>query len=173
MKPEKCIKAGSVLKTHGKNGEIILGRDTKLSGDLSPEDFIFIEIDQALVPFFIEDVISESSGSVILKIEDIDNAEEARYLIKKDWYVQEGQKNKSGNHNADNISLKGFKLINQDNEEIGKVIDIINIPSNNLLQVRYEDKTIEVPFNENTLISIDEGKEIIKIHIPEGLLDLE
>jgi 16S rRNA processing protein RimM len=173
MKPEKCIKAGSVLKTHGKNGEIILGTDTKLSGNLAPENFIFIEIDRALVPFFIENVISESSGSVILKIEDIDTAEEAKYLIKKDWYVQEDQKNKSGNHKADNISLKGFKLINQDNEEIGKVIDFINIPSNNLLQVRYEDKTIEVPFNENTLISIDEEKEIIKIHIPEGLLDLE
>jgi 16S rRNA processing protein RimM len=73
---------------------------------------------------------------------------------------------------ADYNFLKQFLVLDQNNQEIGHVTDVLDIPSNTLLQVNYKDHIVEIPINEETLLSIDEDKEVLKITIPEGLLDL-
>jgi 16S rRNA processing protein RimM len=169
----KAKKAGKVLKSHGKQGEILISTDFNLPDNITKLESIFIAIDEQLVPFFIENILPKSSKTAAVKLEDIDNAELANELISNEWFIPEEylylfiEK-----EDTDPEILIGFTLIDQDNHTMGEIKSIQHIPSNTLLEVDIEGVLYDIPFNENTIISIDPEKKIVKNQIPEGLLDL-
>ena len=173
MKFDTTDKLGEVLKSHGKEGEIIISSEKGLPEDFFKMESIFIEINGGLVPFFIKHALLKSAQTAILKLEDIDSIEEANELNGCAWYLpkEEWEKlMKSGYESYE--TLEGFTLIDQHDNEIGKIEGILEIPSNTLLQVRYGNNLIEVPLNEETIYGIDEENQTIKNHIPDGLLEL-
>ncbi len=173
MMMKKYKNLGKVIKTHGRKGEVILSTDHQIPDNVFQNAPIFIEIDGLLVPFFIEEFFRKSTGTVITKIEDINSAEEAKSLIRKDWFLS-GEHFKINTRSEETAkNLEGFLLKDQNDQEIGSVKKMIEIPSNPLLQVKYKDHLIEIPFNKHTLFFIDEENKVIKNHIPDGLLELE
>jgi len=169
----QCIKAGTILKTHGKDGELMIEADIKLPDNFIKEESIFIEIDGLLVPFFMEHIFLKSAYTAVVKFEDINTIEEAEELTNLNWHIdKEKWANLTGEDFSDYEALTGYILINQNDQQIGEIQDVISIPSNTLLEVTYQGKTIEVPVNEETLFYIDEENNIVKNTIPEGLLDL-
>ena len=64
-------------------------------------------------------------------------------------------------------------LVDQNEHPIGIVEEISKItPSNKLIHVWHQNKLIDIPFNEHTFYWMDNKKHIVKMHIPEGLLDI-
>ena len=169
----RCIKAGKILKKHGKDGELIIEADIKLPDNFIKEESIFIEIDGLLVPFFMEHIFLKSAYTAVIKFEDINTIEEAEELTDLNWYAdKERWARLTGEDSSAYETLIGYMLINQNDQKIGEIQDIISIPSNTLLEVAYQGKNIQVPVNEETLFYIDSDYKIIKNTIPEGLLDL-
>lgn len=173
MKFETTEKFGEVLKSHGKDGEIVISSDVELSEDFAKMESIFIDINGGLVPFFIEDILIRSSKTAILKLEDVENVGEANELSGRSWFLPKKEWDKLLQENPQTFSiLKGYTLVDQNDEEIGSIEDIQEIPSNTLLQVRYGSSLIDVPINEATIYHIDQQKQTVKNHIPDGLLEL-
>jgi 16S rRNA processing protein RimM len=173
MKFDTTDKLGKVLKSHGKEGELIISADQGLSEEFLKMESIFIEINGGLVPFFIEHIMLKSTQTGVLKLEDINSIEEANELAGCSWYLplkdwEKLKQSETGSYET----LEGFTLIDQDDNEIGVIEGILEIPSNTLLQVRYKDKLVEVPVNEETIYEIDQENQFIKNDIPEGLLEL-
>ncbi len=173
MKFDTTDKLGKVLKSHGKDGELIISADKGFSEDFLKMESIFIEINGGLVPFFIEHIMLKSAQTAILKLEDINSIEEANELTGCSWClpIKEWEKLKQSEAGSYG-TLEGFSLIDQNDNEIGIIEGILEIPSNTLVQVRYGENLIEVPVNEETIYHIDEANRIIKNNIPEGLLEL-
>ena len=170
---DQCKKVGKVLKTHGREGELIISSDLTLPDKFVKEESIFIKADGLLVPFFIEHAFLKTSYTAVIKLEDVNSIEDADELTSLNWYLTNDQwKMLFKEEAADYNFLKQFLVLDQNNQEIGQVTDVLDIPSNTLLQVNYKDHIVEIPINEETLLSVDEDKEILKITIPEGLLDL-
>jgi 16S rRNA processing protein RimM len=173
MKFDTTDKLGKVLKSHGKEGELIISADKGLSEDFLKMESIFIEINGGLVPFFIEHIRLKSTQTAILKLEDINTIEEANELAGCSWCLPlEEWENMKQSEAGSYETLEGFMLIDQDDNEIGIIEGILEIPSNTLLQVRYGENLVEVPVNEETIYEIDQENRIIKNDIPEGLLEL-
>lgn len=173
MISDQCKKVGKVLKTHGREGELIISSDLKLPDKFVKEESIFIQADGLLVPFFIERAFLKTSYTAVIKLEDINSIEDADELTSSDWYVTKKQWERLFEEEISDYSfLDQFMVYDQNDERIGQVTGILEIPSNTLLEVNYKDRTIEVPINDETLLHVDADKEIIKITIPEGLLDL-
>ena len=169
----KAKKSGKILKSHGKRGEILISSDFNLPDDIIKLESIFISIDEQLVPFFIENILPKSSRTAAVKLEDIDTVEEANELANHEWYMpQEHLRMITGEEDTDPDILVGYTLLDQENNKLGVIKDIQHIPSNTLLEVEIEGEIYDIPFNEDTLISIDPDKKIIKNHIPNGLLEL-
>lgn len=173
MKFDTTDKLGEVLKSHGKEGEVIISADRALSERFLKMESIFIEINGGLVPFFIEHAMLKSTQTAILKLEDIDSIEEANELSGCKWYLpgEEWEKlmqNEAGLYEM----LEGFTLIDQNDNEIGVIEGIQEIPSNTLLQVRHGNNLLDVPVNEETIYRVDKENQIVKNHIPEGLLEI-
>ena len=163
---------GTILKSHGKQGELIISANDDLPENFYQMESIFIEINQDVVPFFLKHVRKKTSSTVVIKLEDVDSLEEANELAGLTWYLPAGEPDVQLAEAKDPGALTGFTLIDQNDKEIGVVEGFIDIPSNALLQVRYHTELVDIPVNEETIHDIDPEKRVIKIEIPDGLLEL-
>lgn len=167
-------KVGRILKTHGTGGEVLVNSEFDLPDTFTKVESIFIMIDEQLVPFFIESTLIKSSKTAAVKLEDVDATEQASELSENDWYLTEKKFSELLDTPVNESDwLQGYSLVDQNEKKIGKIIHIEEIPSNTLIEVQtQEGKNCQVPFNEETIISINKQQKTAKVHIPEGLLDL-
>jgi len=56
---------------------------------------------------------------------------------------------------------------------LGEVIEIIQLPGQDLLSIAAEKGEVLIPMVKQIILSIDVVKKIIQIDPPEGLLDVE
>jgi 16S rRNA processing protein RimM len=64
----------------------------------------------------------------------------------------------------------GFTLLDQDDNEVGKILSYIDNPANPMLEVDYKGKEALIPYNDNAHLTIDKPAKTLKVQIPEGLL---
>ena len=72
MKKDDHYLAGSLLRTFGTKGEIILKFNTDLPEKIKQLESIFIDVDGKLVPFFIVEIKKKSNDSAAVKLEGLE-----------------------------------------------------------------------------------------------------
>ena len=85
IRKEDVYKIGRLGKVHGVKGEITFMFDDDVF-DRVDADYLVLEVDGILVPFFIEEYRFRSDSTAIMKFEDIDTQERARELTNCDVY---------------------------------------------------------------------------------------
>lgn len=79
IKQEEVYKIGRLGKPHGVHGEIQLQFNDDVF-DTADADYLVLEVEGILVPFFIEEYRFRSDEIALMKFEDIDTEEKARQL---------------------------------------------------------------------------------------------
>lgn len=165
-------KAGVILRSHGKNGGLLVSWDS-VENPFDNEElrFIFIDLDGRFIPFLITACEHGLGGREVLFLEDIQTPEEAAFYSGRAYYIHE--KYLEGIYDP-LISLEPGKLKVVDVKfgEVGLAMAIVGTPENPLLEVQNGDKEILIPLNGNFIIGLDENKTLISVNIPEDLLDL-
>ena len=111
IEKQQCVEAGVLTKIHGIHGELILSLNQEFTGDIEEMELIFIEIDEGLVPFFI-DVDStryKNDRQVILKLDDVATTEETTELLNCSVFIP---KTTTQNNDAPALnlsSIEGFR----------------------------------------------------------------
>ena len=169
MTSEDCFLLGTLVKTHGYGGNLLIKVNEPYQGTLEILESIFLFIDGILVPFFIEEIEEFSSSSYLIKIDEINSKDEAVVFIGKDVYVPK-EKFENVNTSDENIpSLLGYELQSSSNKKFGIIEDIREIPGNPIFIVKYQDGETMVPANEELILEINHKDKIISMIIPEGL----
>jgi 16S rRNA processing protein RimM len=163
---------GKINKPHGINGEMSFTFTTDVFDTEDAQFFIF-EIEGIFVPFFIESYRFKTETTALLKLEDIENEEQARDFNGQTIYLPVSFQNKVKEEDIGMDYFVGFKLIDETNGEIGTVIAIDQSTENVLFIVETADSDeILIPANDDFILKIDhEGKNIL-MKIPEGLLEI-
>lgn len=175
IRQEDVYKIGRLGKPHGVKGEISF-QFTDDVFDRVDADYLIIEVDGILVPFFIEEYRFRSDETALLKLEDIDTQEAARELTNSDVYFE-----RRLSDDADEPSMAaiiGYRLVNDaDGQEIGTITGIDDSTANILFEVLKsgtdDDSPILIPAAEEFITGIDNDKREINVALPEGLLDLQ
>lgn len=175
IRQEDVYKIGRLGKPHGVKGEISF-QFTDDVFDRMDADYLIIEVDGILVPFFIEEYRFRSDETALLKLEDIDTQEAARELTNSDVYFE-----RRLSDDADEPSMAaiiGYRLVNDaDGQEIGTITGIDDSTANILFEVLKSDtddgSPILIPAAEEFITGIDNDKREISVALPEGLLDLQ
>lgn len=170
MNKEDYPVLGIIRKPSGTKGELLLGLTDSIPEDFENWESIFIEIDGLLVPFFIEHHSIRSDKTILVKLEDIDAREEAEkytaFTVYSPLPLEERVKN-------DNPDLIGFEVYDQDNNFLGVIDFVEDIPGNPLLHVSsVKEQIVLIPFHTDMLIAFNNDNKTIKLSIPDGLLDL-
>lgn len=175
IRQEDVYKIGRLGKPHGVKGEISF-QFTDDVFDRVDADYLIIEVDGILVPFFIEEYRFRSDETALLKLEDIDTQEAARELTNSDVYFE-----RRLSDDADEPSMAaiiGYRLVNDaDGQEIGTITGIDDSTANILFEVLKsgtdDGSPILIPAAEEFITGIDNDKREINVALPEGLLDLQ
>ena len=168
IKQEEVYRIGRLGKTHGVKGEVSLQFDDDIF-DRVDADYLVLELDGILVPFFIEEYRFRSDTVALIKFEDVDTQQRANELTGGDVYFpralaadDEGQMSLS--------LLVGFDLVEANGgTTIGRIAAIDDTTANLLFEL--EDGRL-IPANDDLIRDIDTKRKTIKMEIPEGLLEL-
>ncbi|MDG2371895.1 MAG: ribosome maturation factor RimM [Flavobacteriaceae bacterium] len=172
MKKEACFYLGTIIGKYSFKGELLIKTDTdNIESYLNLSSF-FIEIENKLVPYFIEKCLIHKSSLLRLKLEDVSNEEIANSLIKKKTYLPlellpplEGKK-------FYYHEVIGFKIIDQKEGEIGTIIKINDKTTQPLFEVNEGNNIVLIPLHDDLLINVDRKNQSILVNLPEGLIDL-
>ena len=167
IKQEEVYRIGRLGKAHGVKGEVSFQFDDDIF-DRVDCDYLVLDVDGILVPFFMEEYRFKSDSNAIVKFEDVDTQQRASELTGCDVYFP---RSLAEEDNAPSLSmLVGFDLVEtSDGRTIGRIAAIDDTTANLLFEL--EDGRL-IPANDDLIRDIDTKRKTIKMEIPEGLLEL-
>lgn len=169
---DEVYKIGRIGKPHGIQGEVHFLFDDDVF-DRVESDYLILDIDGILVPFFMEEYRFRGESSALVKFCDIDTQDKARELTNCDVYFPYNLTDEDP-ENIRWTQIIGFNLVDtRTQQNIGSVIGIDDNTMNILFEVETPDKKIIlVPANEELIKEVNTDNKYISIQVPEGLLDL-
>lgn len=168
IRKEEVYKIGRLGKVHGIKGEISFLLDDDVF-DRVDADYLVLDVDGILVPFFIEEYRFKTDSNVLMKFDGIDTQERARELTGCDVYFPRAL----AESDEDNLSwaeMIGYSLVDAQNRQNIGTIDAVDDSTINIL-FELEDGRL-IPASEELITNIDTQKHQIEINLPEGILEL-
>ena len=168
IKKEEVYKIGRIGKAHGVKGEVSFSFDDDVF-DRVDADYLILEVDGILVPFFMEEYRFRSDNTALVKFEDIDTQDRARELTNCDVYFLRSEADDEEEELSYSF-LVGFDIIDdQSGQKVGKIASIDDNTLNILFEL--ENGTL-IPASEELITDIDKDNKTITIALPEGILEL-
>jgi 16S rRNA processing protein RimM len=168
IKKEDVFKIGRIGKAHGVKGEVSFMFDDDVF-DRVDADYLVLELDGILVPFFMEEYRFRSDSTALVKFEDIDTQDRARELTNCDVYFPR-QLADDDDEELSWTFLVGFDIVEaKTDKKVGVIASIDDSTANILFEL--EDGRL-IPASEELITDIDKDKKTITINLPEGILDL-
>jgi 16S rRNA processing protein RimM len=167
IKPEEVYRIGRLGKAHGVKGEVSFQFDDDIF-DRVDSDYLILEVDGILVPFFIEEYRFRSDTVALVKFEDVDTQQRAQELTGCDVYFP---RSLADDDETPSLSmLIGFDVVDvTTGTTVGRIAAIDDSTANLLFEL--EDGRL-IPAAEELITNIDSKNKVIKMTIPEGLLEL-
>lgn len=175
----ELVQVAHIVKSYNTTGEVVI----KLTSDLFDEDAtepVFINFDNLPVPFFITSFERRGNSGAIVKFASVNDFNSAEELVQKSIYISTDNISEDMLEDSQTMGnfLKDCKIYNQDDEFIGKILDYHDYPNNPCIEVALDKKntptneSILIPFNEDLILNFNPKKRVIKMEIPNGLLNL-
>ena len=168
IKAEEVYKIGRLGKAHGVKGEVSFQFDDDIF-DRVDADYLVLDIDGILVPFFMEEYRFRSDTVCLVKFKGVDTQQRAQELTGCDVFFPRALA-EEGDEIPSLASLVGFEIVNDaDGETVGRIAAIDDSTVNILFEL--ENGTL-IPASDELITDIDAEQRTIKMNIPEGLLDI-
>ena len=168
IKAEEVYKIGRLGKAHGVKGEVSFQFDDDIF-DRVDADYLVLDFDGILVPFFMEEYRFRSDTVCLVKFKGVDIQQRAQELTGCDVFFPRALA-EEGDEMPSLASLVGFDIVNvSDGRTIGNIAAIDDSTVNILFEL--EDGTL-IPASDELITNIDAEQRTIRMNIPEGLLDI-
>ena len=172
MHADDCFRTGQIIKAHGYKGEVQVDIYLEDSEVLKNMESVFVEINQKLVPFFMEE-IRLGEKRAIIKFEDVDSEEDVKYLLKRYIFIPlEELGEEESEDDLAYAGLIGFKVVDNRSGELGVIEDFIERTGQDLLIMNYQGKEILIPVDPTIIVKVQPGKRTLQVDLPEGLLEI-
>ena len=170
---EDCTSIGYLQKTHGLDGSFTMHFEEQFDLTLEEAEYLFLEIDGGLVPFFIsEDGFRyRGSDSAIIHFDEITSQEQAReftgcaVFVFTDEIIEPEEE-------ASPSMLMGYEVIDQKHGLLGKVVHVDDYSGNLVITVIFRENEVLIPLSDDVLTEMDEANRQLKLICPEGLIEL-
>ena len=165
---EEVYRIGRLGKAHGVRGEVSLQFDDDIF-DRVDADYLVLELDGILVPFFMEEYRFRSDTVCLVKFCDVDTQQRAQELTGTDVYFPRALAEE-----VDDVpsmaGLVGFSIVDVGTgQTVGRIAAIDDQTQNVLFCL--EDGRL-IPANDDLVIDIDSPARTITMALPDGLLTL-
>jgi 16S rRNA processing protein RimM len=169
---DKLILLGKIIKVHGYGGSVMISLEQYLPEEIPDMEWVFIEIDEKPVPFFVSSFKEHASGNIILKFDGYDSSEVMTEFIGCRILINmEEMKDKKGI--PPQAILTGFKLFDRSENYVGLIQKVLSLPMQYML-VLHDDEGREllIPLKDDWLIKIDKDEKTIIMDLPDGIIQV-
>ncbi len=166
------IHIGKIVAAFGVKGELILKHSLGKKTILKDVAAIFVEeVKGSFIPYFIESSKAKDGEEIYIKLEGINSKEAAvRFHTKPVWLLDADFRKLAGKDAP--ISLLGYEIITDEDENLGPIEEVIEQPHQVLLRISLDGKEALIPLHAETLDKIDRAAKKLYIILPDGLLDI-
>lgn len=163
---------GTILKTHGIDGHLIIKCEETPAGLISKKtEWLFIEIDGLLVPFFLLSLDKVSDETIYIQLDGISNEFEAKKHYNHKLFIENKNLLKTKNKSP-YFGLLGYQVFDTNKGNIGTVNQLLEYSTNLILEVNGEFGEVLIPASESIILSIDKSKKLINVDLPDGIIGL-
>ena len=168
---DNMIAVARVSKLFGQadTGGLAISLYTTFPEDFDPqEDPLFVEIGSLAVPLYMESFEKRGVSGANVRFADFDNTRRAEELIGKELFIELAEDEDDDEFYMED--LIGFSV--EAGKFKGEIIDFYDSELNPLFGVDFGEGERLIPAAEEFIAQIDFDKGIIRMVLPEGLLEL-
>ena len=159
-------KIAQVLKSNGRDGELLVGFVGIAPEDIDLEEPVFIEFDGLPVPFYFDSFQQRGVSRALVRLTGVHSLQDADELAGADVYADDDL------YEDEEEDLTGWTVLNADGTPVGTVSAHEDIPGNPCIYVETGHGEALIPLHEELVLEVDEEKQTLRMEIPEGLLNL-
>ena len=138
------FKIGKLAASTGLKGELVLQHNLGKKTTFKGLEAIYLEEKKdSFIPYFIQTAKIRSNDETVIKLEGVDIVEAARKLTPKEVWLAADDFKKFAAASAP-IALLGFTIIN-DGEDLGEILEVIELPHQVLCTILIEGKEALIP----------------------------
>ncbi len=171
MTKDTCFYVGKIVKTHGLKGEVTLRIDDERFDEIEELNYFLLDMNDKLIPFFVENISFHSNKSFIL-FQDLKTIEAANQIVGKDVYLPLDLLPEKDGNDFYSHEVVGFIVVDEEKGELGIVQEIIEYPTQSLIQIIKNDKEILIPIHDDIIEDVDREEKKIFVKAPNGLIDM-
>lgn len=172
MKKEDCFYLGKIVKKYSFKGEVLLKLDTDQPELYEQLDALFLDLNNSLIPYFIEKAQLHKSDLLRIKFEDVSTEGAAEELLKKEVYLPIDLLPKLEGNRFYYHEVIGFEVIDENFGPVGVISGINDTTAQALFEIDREGTEVLIPLNDDIILSVDRNKKTVSVHTPPGLIDL-
>ena len=157
---------GRIINTHGIKGELKIINESNFDR-FKKGNVLYILKDDKYEEIKVSSV-RYHQNFVLITINDLNNINDVLKYVGCNIYTDKHEELEEGHYYFDD--LIGCTVFDEDSNKIGQVLDIMENPTQDVLEVDTGKKIAFIPFVEEFIKDVDiENKKII-VHLIEGLI---
>ena len=173
IRRDEVYKIGILNKPHGVRGELLFTFTDDIF-DRVEADYIVCLMDGILVPFYIEEYRFRTDTTALIKLEDVDTAEQARRFTNVEVYFPVHHARHAEEEGELTWSyFTGFRMEEVHHGHLGEVTDVDTSTVNTLFIIDHNGEELLIPAQEEFITDIDHEHRVITVSLPEGLLNID
>ncbi len=173
MTKDECFYLGKIVSKYSFKGELLIKLDTDEPETYLTTESILVELNQKLIPFFIEESSLHKSTLLRVRIEDVNNEEDADELIGLSVFLPLKELPKLAEDQFYYHEIIGFTAIDEKFGEIGMITGVNDTTAQALFEIENKDKKqILIPVNDAFIQKIDKANHSFYFKTPEGLIEM-
>jgi len=171
---EECYELGKIVKPHGLKGEVSIFLDVDYPEDYEEMDSVLVELNGELIAFEIEQIriLPNKPKTALVKLATIDKIEQTDDLIGATLYLPLDVLPELGETEFYYHEVIGFDVVDEKLGNIATIDTVYSFTEGSLLVLEYKGKEVLVPINDETIVEVDREKKVLRVNLPDGLLDV-
>ena len=170
---EQKLQVGIITATHGLKGEVKVYPTTDDPGRFRRLKKVILDNGKVSVDLEIESV-KYFKQFVILKFKGLDDIEQVEKYRKASLYVTRDNAVRLKKDEFFIADLIDMKVVNEDGSPLGTLRDVITTGANDVYEVALgEGGTVLIPAIKECILDVDVENAVMRVHLLEGLLDLQ
>lgn len=171
IKRDEVYKIGFFNKPHGIKGELSFTFTDDIFDRVDCDYFVCL-LDGIFVPFFIEEYRFRSETSALVKLEGVDDSEQARMFTNVEVFFP---KKFTEEDESDDIPtwnyFIGFKVTDVNERYLGEIVAVDESTINILFSIEKDGMEFLLPAHEEFIVDINKKDKTMIVELPEGLLE--
>ncbi|GGE22346.1 ribosome maturation factor RimM [Psychroflexus salis] len=173
MTKDECFYLGKIVSKYSFKGELLIKLDTDEPETYLTTESILVELNQKLIPFFIEESSLHKSSLLRVRIEDIANEEDADELVGLSVFLPIKELPELAEDQFYYHEIIGFTAFDKNSGKIGSISGVNDSTPQALFEIKHPSgKEILIPVNDSFIEKIDKLNQEFYFQTPEGLIEM-